>query len=219
MADLNKIELTTRWWWVRHAPVVGVNGAIYGDNDVECDITDTISFENLARRLPSATVCLTSNLSRTKETFQEICNKGLNAAQAITEADLKEQSFGDWQGATWDEMHSKSPKAYNKFWEDPTRNNPPGGESFADQIKRVGKIIDKYTNKFGGHDILAVCHGGTIRAAITYTLGLSPETGMAFSINTLSTTQIEHVEGGLLKGKGGAWRIVSINTPAKDVVI
>ena len=20
----------TRWWWVRHAPVVGVNGVIYG---------------------------------------------------------------------------------------------------------------------------------------------------------------------------------------------
>ena len=39
----------TRWWWVRHAPVVGFDGRFYGGADVDCDVSDTASFENLAR--------------------------------------------------------------------------------------------------------------------------------------------------------------------------
>jgi hypothetical protein len=46
-------------------------------------------------------------------------------------------------------------------------------------------------------------------------LDLTPETGMSFTVSTLSLTRLEHIEGGLLKGKGRSWRAVSINQPAK----
>ena len=132
----------------------------------------------------------------------------------IAEPEIREQDFGDWQQLTWDEMHKNDPDAYTAFWDAPARNAPPGGESFADLIARTAGIIDRYTVDHAGEDIVAVCHGGTIRAAVAHVLGLTPELGMSFTIDTLSVTRLEHVEGGLLRGKGGAWRIGAINQPS-----
>ena len=54
----------TRWWFVRHAPVVGVTGKIYGSDDVQCDTSDIAAFQVLARTLPGEGIWLTSHLSR-----------------------------------------------------------------------------------------------------------------------------------------------------------
>ena len=209
------MSTTTRWWWVRHAPVVGVEGVMYGSNDVDCDTSDRASFEGLAAFLPSDAVWLTSHLSRTHRTAKAIGDAGLNFPTPIQERQLGEQNFGDWQGTSWDDMRTRDEATYDDFWDSPARNRPPGGESFADQISRVGAIIDQYTEQHEGKDIVAVTHGGTIRAAISHALDLTPETGMSFTVSTLSLTRLEHIEGGLLKGKGRSWRAVTINQPAK----
>ena len=39
--------LVTRWWWVRHAPVIGVNGRIYGQDDLEADTSDAARFAGM----------------------------------------------------------------------------------------------------------------------------------------------------------------------------
>ncbi len=205
----------TRWWWVRHAPVLNVDGIIYGSDDVACDTSDRQSFENLASQLPADAVWLTSHLTRTHRTANAIADAGLDFPEPVQETHLGEQDFGHWQGSSWDEMRNKDSDIYDAFWEMPARNRPPGGESFADLINRVGAVIDRYTQDHAGKDIVAVTHGGTIRGAISHALDLTPETGMAFTVGTLSLTRLEHVEGGLLRGKGGAWRAVTINQPAK----
>tara|TARA_B100000029_G_scaffold515476_1_gene622664 strand:+ start:583 stop:1218 length:636 start_codon:yes stop_codon:yes gene_type:complete len=205
--------MTTHWWWVRHAPVVNVDGILYGSSEVECDITNTAAFKTLADILPNNALCLTSGLGRTKKTFSEICNNGLQAENTFTENDLNEQNFGDWQGYSWAEMESMSPEKYHHFWKDPVRQRPPGGESFTDQVDRVGKLMKYYTQEYKGKNIIAVCHGGTIRAALTFSLNLSPESGMAFKIDTLSLTKTEYIKGGILRGKGSAWRVTGVNLP------
>ena len=37
-------HIVTRWWFVRHAPVIGVNGRIYGQDDLEADCADEAQF-------------------------------------------------------------------------------------------------------------------------------------------------------------------------------
>ena len=204
----------TRWWFVRHAPVVGVTGKIYGSDDVQCDTSDSAAFEFLARTLPGDGIWLTSHLSRAKLTAQSIALAGLAYPDPIVEEGLGEQDFGEWQGSSWNDMEAADPDAYFEFWREPARNAPPGGESFADLIARTAEIINRYTADHAGEDIVAVCHGGTIRAAVAHVLGLTPELGMSFTIDTLSVTRLEHVEGGLLRGKGGVWRIGAINQPS-----
>ncbi len=207
---------TTRWWLVRHAPVVGVEGIIYGADDVACDLSDLTSFQALARRLPGDAEWYTSHLSRAKLTAKTIRDAGLKTPDPIIDERFGEQSFGDWQGRTWDEMRGVDPVVYDKFWEDPVRNRTPNGESFADQIHRVGDAIEHYTEKHAGRDIVCVSHGGTVRAAVSHALNLDPAAGMALTVHTLSVTVMEHVPGGLLRGKGAGWRILNVNRPARE---
>ncbi|QNT68038.1 histidine phosphatase family protein [Defluviicoccus vanus] len=63
---------TTTWWWVRHAPVPGRPGVIYGQMDVDCDTADTGSLQALAHALPADACWLTTPLKRTQQTYAAI---------------------------------------------------------------------------------------------------------------------------------------------------
>ena len=62
-----------------------------------------------------------------------------------------------------------------------------------------------------GRDIVAIAHGGTVRAAVALALGLDPEAVLALSVDTLSTTRLDHIDD---DGEGVAWRVVTINRPS-----
>ncbi len=201
----------TRWWWIRHAPVLGMDGILYGSDDVPCDTSDTEVFKKLAANLPEDAFWITSHLSRTRHTADTIRSMGLNCMTPITEAQIGEQNFGEWQGLKWSEMEKRDPVTYRNFWKDPVKGRPPNGESFNDQIIRVSSLIDKYNTDKAGQTIVAVSHAGAIRAAIVHALSVSPAIGMSFSIDNLSLTCLEYVEGGLLRGRGGDCRVVCVN--------
>ncbi len=101
----------TRWWWVRHAPVVGVNGVIYGANDVDCDVSDKAQFKVLAEALPLGAVWVTSHLTRAIKTARALAEAGLDFPEPTIEDDLGEQNFGDWQGLSWDQMRETDAEA------------------------------------------------------------------------------------------------------------
>ena len=73
-------------------------------------------------------------------------------ADPVALASLIEKNFGDWQGLSWNQMMKADPKTYNIYWSDPTRNRPPGGESFADQIARTGVVIDRLGEQHKGRN-------------------------------------------------------------------
>lgn len=202
----------TRWWWVRHAPVVGdYQGTLYGALDVPCDTSDAAAFARLGAGLPAHALWLTSHLSRTQATA-----RAAQAAMGVrfpmqAEAALGEQDFGHWQGLTWDGMKAADPAVYKAFWKDPINNAPPGGESFAHMMDRVAAAVDRLTAEHAGQDIIAVTHGGTIRAAVGQALGLTSERAMAVQVDNLSLTRLDHIAGGTLGGRGGAWRVGTVN--------
>ena len=160
----------TRWWWVRHAPVAGQGRRLYGQQDVPCAAIDTAALGPLANRLPEDAAWVTSRLSRTRETARALLSVNGHAAEFGAEEDLAEQDFGEWQGLTWDEIEARQPAASNAFWRDPVGSAPPGGESFADVMARTKAVIERLTAVHAGGDIVAVAHGGTIRAAIALAL-------------------------------------------------
>ena len=203
----------TQWWWLRHAPVTAVAGRIYGQMDVDCDTADEQSFSALAETLPADAVWLITPLGRTRRTFDAIAAK-TPLPDPIVEPALIEQSFGRWQGLSWDEMQSADPKIYAEFWVDPTRLAPPEGESFAAQMARTRAAIDRLSDEHAGRDIVAVTHGGTIRAAVAMALDLTPEAAMAVVVDNLSITRLSKVADGLLQDKGGVWRVEGVNTLA-----
>src|SRR3981081_4287073 len=68
--------VTTRWWWVRHAPVREDGGCIYGQKDLGCDTSDRVVFEAVGKILPRDAVWYASSLKRTHQTADAIWAAG-----------------------------------------------------------------------------------------------------------------------------------------------
>lgn len=204
----------TKWWWVRHAPVTEAAGRLYGQLDVDCDTDDEQSFSALAQTLPADAVWLITPLNRTRKTFDAIAAR-TPLPDPLVEPAFIEQNFGNWQGLSWDEMQAANPEVYKKFWRDPTRSAPPGGESYAEQMDRTRAAIERLSAEYAGRDIVSVSHGGTIRAAVALALDLTPEGAMAVVVDNLSVTRLSMVEDGLLKAKGGVWLVQGVNIPCR----
>jgi broad specificity phosphatase PhoE len=209
---------STRWWWVRHAPVTVNDGRCYGQTDVPCDCTDTAAFAALARLLPKDAVWITSTLQRTHLTAAAIVRAGLPGPQKIpgpdvfSERELDEQNFGAWQGIKYTDLPHKQPEAYHRFWLAPAHVAPPEGESFTDLVARVTPAIRRLTAEHAGRDIIAVTHGGTIRAALVEALGVPPETSLGIGVDHLSLTRLDHYG----ENRGGhPWHIVAVNQPPR----
>ncbi|HEY0524400.1 MAG TPA: histidine phosphatase family protein [Stellaceae bacterium] len=211
---------TTRWWWVRHAPVTVNDGRCYGQTDHPCDCADEAVFDGLARLLPKDAVWVTSNLQRTHLTAAAIVKAGLPGPDpipgpgAIVEPDFVEQHFGEWQGMRYADIAKLQAEAYHRFWLAPAHKAPPGGESFVDLMGRVSGAIRRMNEAYAGRDIIAVTHGGTIRAALAEALDLSPEAALAFTIDNCSLTRLERFDGA---GEGHGWRVAAVNLlPGRD---
>ncbi|MBT3238440.1 MAG: histidine phosphatase family protein [Rhodospirillaceae bacterium] len=204
---------STRWWWVRHAPVINHDGKIYGQKDVSCDTSNSAAFSALAAMLPGDAVWVTSHLNRTTETANAIRDAGLTAPDYIVEPDLAEQNFGDWQQKSWDQLHAEETAEYKAFWDNPGYSAPPGGESFADLQSRVTAAVGRLNAQHGGRDIIAVSHGGVIRAAVSMALETEPLKALAVTVDNLTLTRLDHIAEGIFQGQGGVWRVAGVNLP------
>ena len=199
----------TRWWWIRHAPVRVDEGRIYGQIDLPCDCSDTSLFTKLAALLPRKAVWLTSNLTRTRQTAEAILAAGdfERPVELKADKDLAEQHLGDWQGLDRREFLMNRRQEPDSFWYASAEERAPNGESFVDLLARVEAAIARASEAYRGSDIVAVVHGGTIRAAITIALGLPPRGGFAFMIDNCSLTRLDHYQSAQSIG----WRVTTIN--------
>lgn len=213
----------TRWWWIRHAPVVGQDGRIYGNLDVDCDCDDEPLFRALAASLPADAVWLVTPLSRTQATAQAIArHHGAAPAEFAVEPLLAEQNFGHWQGLTYAELAEQSSGAWHRFWLAPAEEVPPGGESFAALSARVAEAIEMQTRRHAGRDIVCVSHGGPIRAALAHALAATPEQSLSFAVDNCSLTRLDHFAEDNRpagEGLGGSWRITVVNARPTSGVI
>jgi broad specificity phosphatase PhoE len=204
----------TRWWWVRHAPVTGHKGRIYGQADFPADCSKPASFQALAAVLPADAVWVTSHLQRTHQTAEAIlaAMTPATAPQRLVERDLAEQHFGDWQGLTFDELYKLRGDERFTFWISPASEVPPGGESFVEVVARVGGAVQRLTDQFAGRHIVAVAHGGSIRAALAHALAIDAERVLSFSIANCSVTQVDHIydPDSVDQDKQG-WRVNAVN--------
>jgi len=203
------MSIRTRWWWVRHAPVTVTEGRIYGNTDPPADVDDPPTYQALARFLPADSTLVTSHLQRTHQTANAIRAAGLALPDPIVETDLAEQNFGAWQGRKREDVYAElDPK--HLFWLAPAHTRAPDGESFADLMIRAGSVIERLTAAHAGRDIVAVGHGGTIRAAIGHALRLDPEVALACQIDNCSVTRLDHF-GPTASHPEGAWAVFHIN--------
>jgi broad specificity phosphatase PhoE len=199
----------TRWWWVRHAPVPD-GGYIYGQRDLDCDCSESTLFTALVNVLPRDAVWLTSGLKRAHQTAaairaaDETCHDGTHP---LVVAEFAEQHLGDWQGLVRRDFLTQRRAAGHRFWFAAADERAPGGESFVDLLARVTAAVGRLTAEYRGRDIVAVAHGGTIRAALAHALDLPPDKALTFIIDNCSLTRLDH----LGDEAAGQWRVAMVN--------
>ena len=200
--------VATRWWWVRHAPVREDGGCIYGQTDIGCDCSDRVVFDAVARILPRKAVWYASNLKRTHQTADAIWAAGFPKPDKMPhEAAFAEQHLGEWQGLNRAAFFASRPIEVGTYWFAPIDDPAPGGESFMDLYNRVKGAIERINVVHAGEDVVVVAHGGTIKAALGVALGNQPERGLAFTVDNVSVTRLDHLAS---DGHSG-WRIPMVN--------
>jgi alpha-ribazole phosphatase len=179
-------------WLVRHAVVDGVAGTIHS-SDASADLSDQAHLDALRKHLPRDAASYASPSRRTVDTARAL---GLDP---VLVPELKEQDFGHWTGQRHADLAAAGGEGHARFWSDPARSRPPGGESFEDQVARVREGLRRIA---AGPAILVV-HSGTIRAALCIALEISPRAALRFVIDPLSVTRIDRLSDD--------WRVVSVN--------
>jgi probable phosphoglycerate mutase len=122
--------------------------------------------------LPLAGV-VSSDLSRASETGR-IVARALEIAFLYEDPDLRERSFGPFEGLTREECERLHPEAWSAWLED--RRVPAGAESQEAVALRMaaglGRVFDNVVRD--GAPVLVVTHGAAMRVAITAMAGKTP---------------------------------------------
>lgn len=206
-----------RWWFIRHAPVIGYKNKIYGCSDVDCDTSMSDIFLRLAEILPIPDKIYTSDLLRTYKTAFEISKQaeiiGKIFPNPIKHHKLREQNFGQWEGKQFSDIYlpdtNKNPIA--GFSEITSRIKPQDGESFIDVMFRTSNKFDDIIKKNQSvQNILFVVHAGTIRSALTSLLKIDPEICQSILIDNLSLSVFEKINLSF----GCHWKNLCVNFTA-----
>ncbi|GAJ29785.1 histidine phosphatase family protein [Acidomonas methanolica] len=199
---------TTRFWLIRHALVdAAARQRLYGAMDVDlCAESLALQrpyYEAIARRLPQDAAWFVSPLTRTLETARAIFAAGYGERPVLVEPRMIEQHMGEWHDLPHQELPARLRQRPHGFWSTSATERPPGGESMLDVCARVSHALDDMAEERPGQDSIIVSHGGAIRAALAHALHIHPDTALRFSIQNLSLTILERIDG--------LWRVVTVN--------
>ena len=115
----------------------------------------------------------TSNLSRAVRSAGIIAEPyGLKPVEM---PDLRERSFGVWEGMTFTEIKEKYPEEFEAWANNPLRYSPVRGESTIEVKDRTIPSLTKILESHKGENIAVVAHGGVNRIILCHILGIPLE--------------------------------------------
>ncbi len=148
-----------------------------GIGDIELTETGVrqakLAGERLAAR-GGMDVIVTSPLLRARQTAAE--GAAATGAPVVTDDDLRETDFGDWEGLTFAEAQQRWPDEVTTWLSDPEAA-PPGGESFAAVGIRVRRALARLLDRYSRDTVLVVSHVTPIKTLLTEAL-LAPPAAM-----------------------------------------
>ena len=113
-----------------------------------------------------------SPLCRAKKTAQLIAGASEKIEEPEIHEELREMSFGYWEGLTMAEIKRRYPGEFEQWRNGPFDNIPEGGESSLSIEKRSKQMAQKLLDSTLAK-ILVVAHGGTLRALLASLLSAS----------------------------------------------
>ena len=154
-----------------------------------------------SRELDAATVLVSSELARAKETAAILKVALPRVGDVEIDCELCELHPGVADGLTWDELLERYGAA---DWRgDPTIPFAPEGESWVGFVERVGAGLEALALRHQSSTIVVATHAGVIEASILSLLMRSPDQRMGLSTKHASMTEWERSDRG--------WRLLRYN--------
>lgn len=115
----------------------------------------------------------TSPLSRALKS-SEIIAKPYNLTPIVI-TDLRERSFGIWEGMSFNEIREQYPEEFEAWANNPLKYSPVGGENTLEVRDRVINALEEIINSHNGKIIAIVAHGGVNRIILCHVIGIPLE--------------------------------------------
>lgn len=187
------------WYLVRHGETEwNRTGRMQGHTGVPLSAEGRRQATRLGERLRDvdfATVYC-SDLPRAAETARIIA-AGRDLAIS-DEADLREFSYGEWEGLTLAEVETRYPGALAERIEAGGNLGftAPGGESAIDAIRRVRRFTKRASESLDRREnILVVAHGGSLRALAVCLLDLADSDFWKFRVDNTALAIVSDHDG------------------------
>lgn len=118
-------------------------------------------------RLAEIDLVIASPMVRTRETAAVVAQQ--LGVDVLEDHDLRECSFGEWDGLTFAEVQQSFAKELDE-WLASTASRPPGGESFDEVSTRVAAARDRLLIEHGGKSLLIVTHVTPLKTLVRLAL-------------------------------------------------
>jgi probable phosphoglycerate mutase len=186
----------TRALLIRHGETEWNREArIQGQLDVPLNEAGRAQARRLAERLRDEGIeaAYSSDLARVYETAEiALAGSGLPIHRLV---DLREISFGAWQGKRWAEVEREFPQEVLHYRQSEGRYAPPGGESLTDLRRRAVAAFQRIVGDHRGQTVALFSHGGPCRAILSEVLGIDAVRGRRFGMSNASVHVVEVDEG------------------------
>jgi phosphoserine phosphatase len=177
---------------VRHGETLyNVQSRYTGQSDIPLSALGEQQAAALGKRLaaePLAAIAA-SDLQRARVTAQAIARYHKLPVQE--DVDLREISFGTWEGATYDEIVARDADLVQHWLADPTIHAPPGGETVIQLRDRVAPALQRWRAHYPEATILWAVHGGVIEVLLCHVLGVDLKLRWQFRHENASITEID----------------------------
>ena len=159
---------------VRHGQSVGNEKQLFfGRSDHPLTVLGREQARQAADKLRevSFTRCVSSDLVRAWDTALA-CVEG-RGIEVEADPALREQDMGEMEDLTFAQAQERCGELFERMLDDWIHVDPPGGESVAHMIRRVGACVDDIVRR--GEDTLIVAHNGSLSLILRH-FGLAEET-------------------------------------------
>lgn len=176
---------TKRIILIRHA-TTDLAGKLCGQLDPPLNESGLLQARSFSDRLIFEKIdrVYASNLRRAVQTAEAIANPlGLPVLQR---ENLREISFGDWEGWRWADLRSNFPEETQRWLDQSLDARAPNGESMALFRDRARKALAAISSEAASQITVVVTHLGVIRLALVNLAGVNPEAEMLRRIDYCS---------------------------------
>lgn len=162
-----------------------------GRTDSELSAEGTEQAVKVSRRLAtvkSPEIIYTSPLKRAYNTAVEIGKP--HKLTPVILPELEEINFGTWEGKSLGNLEAEMGEDFRRWKSDPFFNPPEGAETWPELEGRITFAVEVMKSS-GCERVIAVTHGGIIRAIFAVVLGLSPHSVWNIEVFNCSISCIE----------------------------